>query len=73
MRPITVKLRYSRDLHVEVTVSVSAAYPLVTIDSDSDLVDDIDLTPLEAERLARALNKAAAVAARAKISNRSKK
>lgn len=67
MKPITVRLKHSSDLHVEAIVSVLTARPLVVIDSAADLVEDIDLTPAEAERLARALTKAAA-AARAKRS-----
>jgi hypothetical protein len=65
----TIKLKNEPDMHIEATVDVFTAAPLVVIDSDADMVDDICLRPIEAERLGRALIKAAA-AARAKVAAR---
>jgi hypothetical protein len=57
----TVRLRHSPDIHVGAALSPKGR-PLVVLDSEAELVEDIDLTPIEAERLAYALLAAAVIA-----------
>lgn len=64
MKTKTIKLRNEPDMHIEATVDVFTIKPLVVIDSDADLVEDITLSPIEAERLGHALIAAAGVARR---------
>lgn len=66
MKTVTVKLRHAPDYHVDATIDVFTGRPLVVLDSGADMVEDINMTPMEAERLATALLKAAEIA-RAKI------
>lgn len=68
MKTQTVKLRNAPDYYIDATINVMTGKPMVVLDSEADLVEDIDLSPTEAERLARVLMKAAAVA-RAKLTH----
>jgi hypothetical protein len=61
----TIKLREEPDMYIEATLDAFTAKPLVVIDSDEDMmVKDIYLSPIEAERLGKALIAAAGIARR---------
>jgi hypothetical protein len=62
-----LKFRHTPALDVDATVSLDGR-PLVVINSENLMVEDLDLTPTEADRLAEALAQAAACA-RAKIAH----
>ncbi len=59
MRTQTVRLRHTPDVYVDATVDVMTGRPLVVIDSEASLIEDINHTPAEAERYGAALIKAA--------------
>lgn len=62
-----LKFRHTPELDVDATISLDGR-PLVVVNSDVQLIEDLDFTPAEADRLAAALSNAAAVA-RAKIAH----
>jgi hypothetical protein len=68
MKTVKLKLRHTPNLYVDATIDVFSGRPLVEIHS-SDNCEDLDFTPVEAERLSRVLAKAAAIA-RAKVKTR---
>lgn len=65
LKTITLKLRHTPNLDIDATVDVFTGRPLVCLHSEASLIEDINLTPTEADRLSRALAKAA-IATRAK-------
>jgi hypothetical protein len=61
MKTQTVKLRNAPDYYIDATIDVMTGKPLIVLDSEAAMVEDINLSPAEAERLARVLMKAAAI------------
>ena len=63
----SIKCRHNPEIIVDATHDAFTGRPLVTIWQHNDFIEDIMLTPVEAERLGRALM---AAAEKAKASNR---